>query len=79
MILEGVNCIFGSVAAMGIWGDNLEVGIVFAEGALHSDGTFVVKDVDSGRCAMLLEMSVARCPGVGDFEGLTVFQKVGVD
>ena len=79
VILEGVNCTFGGVAAMGIWGDKLEFDIVFAEGALHSSGEFVVKDVESGSCAVLLEMFVARYPGVGDFEGLAVLQKVGVD
>ena len=64
---------------MGIWGDKLEVDIVFAEGTLHSAGAFVVKDVESGSCAMLLEMFVACYPGVGDFDGLEVFQKMGVD
>ena len=78
-ILEGANCTFGGVAAMGIWGDKLEVDIVFAEGALHSAGAFVVKDVDSGSCAVLLEIFMARYPGVGDFEGLGVLQEVGVD
>ena len=79
MILEGANCTFGGVAAMGIWGDKLKVDIVSAEGALHSAGTFVVKYVESGSCAMLLEMFVARCLGVGDFKGLAVLQKLGVD
>ena len=79
VILEGANCTFGGVAEMGIRGGELEVDIVFAEGALHSAGTFVVKDVESGSCAMLLEMFVAHCSGVGDFEGLAVLQKVGVD
>ena len=79
VILEGANCTFGGIAEMGIWGEKLEVGIVFAEGALHSAGAFVVKDLESGRCAVLLEMFVARYPGVGDFEGLAVLQKVGVD
>ena len=64
---------------MGIWGDKLEVYIVFAEGVLHSSGTFVVKDVESGSCSMLSEMFVARCPGIGDFEGLVVLQEVVVD
>ena len=57
----------------------MEVDIVFVEGALHSAGTFVVKDVEIGSCAMLLEMFMARFPGVGDFEGLAVLHKVGVD
>ena len=79
VILEGMNCTFGGVAAMCIWGDKLEVDIVFAEGALNIAGAFVVKDVESGSCAVLLEIFVARYPGVGDFEGLAVLQKVGVD
>ena len=79
MILEGANCTFGGVAEMGIWGDKLEVDIVFSEGALHSSGVFVVKDVESGICAVMLDMFVARYPGVGDFEGLAVLQKVGVN
>ena len=70
---------FGGVAEMGILEDKLEVDIVFVEGALHSDGAFVVKDVDSGICAVLLEIFVARYPGVGDFKGLAVLQKVGMD
>ena len=46
VILEGANCTFGGVAAMGIWGGNLGGDIVFAEVALHSAGAFVVKDVE---------------------------------
>ena len=57
----------------------MEVDIVFVEGALHSAGTFVVKDVEIGSCAMLLEMFMARFPGVGDFEGLAVLHKVVED
>ena len=79
MILEGANCTFRGVAAMVIWGDKLEVDIVFVEGALHSAGAFFVENVESGSCAVLLQMSVARYPGVGDFQDLTVLQKVGVD
>ena len=79
VIIEGVNCMFGGVAEIGILGDKLEVDIVFVEGVLHSAGAFVVKDVDSGSCAVLLEIFVARYPGVGDFEGLAVIQKVDMD
>ena len=79
VILEYANCTFGGVAAMCIWGDKLEVGILFSEGAFNSAGTFVVEDVYSGSCAMLLEMLVARYTGVGDFQGLAVLQEVGVD
>ena len=67
VILEGVHCTFGGVAARGIWGGKLEVDIVFAEGALHSAGAFVIKDVESGSCAVLLEMFVAHYPGFGNF------------
>ena len=79
VILEGANRTFGGVAAIGIWGDNLEVDIVFVEGVLHGAGEFAVKDAESESRAVLLEMFVARCPGFGDFQGLPVFQKVGVD
>ena len=79
VILECANRTFGGVAEMGIWGDKLEVDILFAEGALHSTGEFVVKDVESGICKVLLEMFVASYPGVSDFQGLSVLQKVGVD
>ena len=79
MILEGVDRTFGGVAAMGIWWDKLEVDIVFAEGILHSAGAFFVEDVESRSRAVLLEMSVARYPDFGDFQGLSVLQKVGVD
>ena len=79
VILECANCTFGSVAAMCIWGDKLEVDIVFAEGFLHGTGAFVVEDVESGSRTVLLEMSVARFPGFGDFQGLPVPQELGVD
>ena len=79
VIIEGANCTFGGVAEMGIWGDKLEVDILFEEGVLHSDGAFVVKDVESGRCAVMLEMFMAHYPGVGDFKGLVVLQNEGVD
>ena len=78
-MIEGANCTFGGVAEMGIRGGELEVDIVFAEIALHSAGTSVVKDVESGICAILSEMFVARCAGVGDFVGWEFLQKVGVD
>ena len=79
VILEGANCTFGGVAAMGIWGDKLEVDIVFAEGVLHGARAFVAKDVESGSRTMLLEMFVARYPCFGDFQRLPVLQKLGVD
>ena len=79
VIIEGANYTFGDVAAMGIWGDKLGVNIVFAEGVLHGAGVFIVKNVESERRAVLLEMFVARYPGFGDFQGLPVLQKVGVD
>ena len=72
VILEGANCTFGGVAAMGIWGDKLEVDILFAEGVLHGSGAFVVKDVESGSRSVLLEILLARYPGFGDFQGLPV-------
>ena len=48
MIPEGANCMFGGIAAIGTWGDKLEVDIIFAEVALHSAVAFVVEDVEKG-------------------------------
>ena len=79
MILECANRTFGGVAEVGIWGDKLEVDIVFAEGFFHGTGAFVVKDVDSGSRTVLLEMFVARFPGFGDLKGFPVLRKLGVD
>ena len=79
VIIEGTNCTFGGVAVMDIWGDKLEVDILFADGALHSAGLFVVKDVESGFCTVLFDIFVARYLVVGDFEVLAFLQKVGVD
>ena len=46
---------------------------------MHCTGAFVVKDVESGSHTVLLEMFVACHPGFGDFQGLPVLQKLGVD
>ena len=46
---------------------------------MHGAEAFVVEYVNSGSRTVLLEMFVARYPGVGDFQGLPVSQKVGVD
>ena len=64
---------------MCIWGDKLEADIVFAEVFLHGTGSFVVKDVESGRRTVMLEMSVARFPGFSDLQGLPFLHKLGVD
>ena len=64
---------------MYIWGEKLEVDIVFAEGFLHGTGAFVFEDVESGSCTVFLEMFVALFPGFSDFQGLPVLQKLGVD
>ena len=79
VILECANRTFGGVAVIGIWGGKLEVDIVFAEGFLHGAGAFFVKDVESGSRDVLLEMLVARYPGFGDFQGLLVLQKLGMN
>ena len=60
-------------------GEKLEVNIVFAEGFLHGNGAFVVKDLENGRRTVLLEIFVARFPGFGSFQGLPVLQKLGKD
>ena len=45
---------FGGVAAVGVWGDKLEVNVVFAEGFLHGVGALVVEDVESGGFTILV-------------------------
>ena len=73
-ILESANRTFGGYAAMGIWGDKLEVDIVFAEGVLHGAGSLVVKNVESGSRAVLLEMFGAHYPGFGDSRACQFFR-----
>ena len=53
MIFESVDCTFGGVTAVGVWGYNLEVNVVFTEAFLYGVGALVVKDMDSGGCTML--------------------------
>ena len=60
-------------------GTSWKLTFLFAEGFLHGAGAFVVEDVESGSCAVLLEIFLASYPGVGDFQGLPFLQKVGVD
>ena len=79
MILECANRAFNRVTAMCVWGDKLEVDIVFAEGFLHGTGALVMEDVESGSRTVLLEMFVARFPGFGDLQVLPVLEKLGVD
>ena len=54
MIFEFADRKFGSVAAVGVRGDKLEVNIVFAEGILHFVGELFVEDVESRSCTMLM-------------------------
>ena len=79
VIIECVNRTFGSVAAMCVWGDQLEGNIVFVEGFLHGTGEFFVEDAESGSSTVLLEMFVAHFPGFGDLQGFSVLQKLYVD
>ena len=53
MIFECADRTFGGVATVGVWGDKLEVKVVFAEEFLNGLGVLVVKDVESGGCTML--------------------------
>ena len=66
MVFECADCTFSSVVAVCIWGDKLEVGVVFAEGFLHGTGALVVEDVDSGGRTVLLEVFMVRPPGFSD-------------
>ena len=79
VILECVNRTFGGIAAMCIWGDKLEVDILFGEGFLHDTVALVVKYVDSGSRTVLLEMFVAYFPGFSDLQGFPFLQMLGVD
>ena len=54
MIFECADRKFGGVAAVGVWGNKLEVNVLLAEGFLHGVGALVVKDVKSGGCTVLL-------------------------
>ena len=53
MIFECADCTFGSVAAVSIRREKLEVNVVFAKGVLHCVGELVVEDVESGSCTMM--------------------------
>ena len=53
MIFECVDRIFGGIAAVGVWGDKLEVNVVFAEGFFHCLVSIIVENVDSGGCTIL--------------------------
>ena len=79
MILECVNCTFGGIAAMWLWGDKLKVDVVLVEGFLHGTGALVVNDMERGRCTLLLEIFMAHLPGFSDLQGLSVLEKLGVD
>ena len=54
MIFECADCTFGSVAAVGVRGNNMEVNIILAEGFLHGVGALAVEDAESGGCTLLL-------------------------
>ena len=42
MVFECADRTFGDVAAVGVWGDNLEVNVVFSECFLHFGESLVV-------------------------------------
>ena len=54
IIFECADRMFGSVAVVGVQGNNLEVNVVLAEGFLHGVGALVVNDVDIGGWTVLL-------------------------
>ena len=62
MILECADHTFGSVVAVGIRGNKLEVNIVIVELFLHGMGALVVEDVEIGGSTVLLEVFMARLP-----------------
>ena len=79
VIIECADRTFSGIAAVGIWGGKLEIDIVFAEGFLYCTGAFVVEDLESGGCTVLLDMFVAHLPGFGDIQDLPFLQKLEVD
>ena len=79
IIFECADRTFGGVAAVGIWGDKLEVDVALAEGFMHGTRALVVEDVESGGSTMLLDVFIARLPGFSDLQGLSVLEKLGVD
>ena len=48
IIFECVDCTFGSVVAVGVWGYKLKFNVVFTEEFLYCVGELVVEDVESG-------------------------------
>ena len=54
MIFECADRTFGGVVAVGVWGDKMEVNVVFAEGFLHGVGALIDKYVDSGGYTILV-------------------------
>ena len=64
---------------MGVWGNNLEINILFAEVFLHGVGALFVEDVESGGYTVSFEVFVVRRPGCSDLQGLSVLEKLGVD
>ena len=78
-IFECADHTFGGIEAVGVRGDKLEINVVLAEGFLHGVRSLIVKDVESGGCTVLFEIFMARCPICSDLQGLSVFEKLGVD
>ena len=52
MVLPCLDGSFGSVAAMAVWRDSLEVVFTFLEGLFELIGALIVKDVQLGRMAV---------------------------
>ena len=57
----------------------MEVDVELSEGFLHSTGSLVVEDVESGSRTVLLENFMACLSDFGDIQGLPVLEKLGVD
>ena len=73
MIFECADCTFGSVAAVVVQREKLEVNVIFVEGFLYCVGVLVVEDVESGGWTMLALVFVACLPVCSDLQGLPVF------
>jgi len=43
VVLERLNCAFGCILSMDVWGHQLEVDAFFSDGAFQCSGCFIVK------------------------------------
>jgi hypothetical protein len=64
VILPRLDGSFGSVAAVTVWGNSLEVKVVLLDGLLELVGAFIVKDVEVWGVVVALEAGMQGLPGL---------------